>query len=562
MLHRIPSLASVLLLVGAASLAGQADPALEADDELFFATVDVNVVNVDVFVTDKQGNPVTGLGADDFELFEDNRPVQISNFYAVEGGRTDAVPMSSESAGSEPRPKPTEPQALPQDQRLFLIVYVDNYNIRPFNRNRVFRRLREFLHDRLGAADQVMLVSYDRSLNVRHPFTSRPEVIGRALYDLEKMTGHAMTQDSARREILQAIDEADDPSRVEWKVRQFAEEIYNDLSFTIDALRDFVGSVAGLEGRKAILYVSDGLAMTAAEELFQAVMQKFVSSSVMTRMHDYNAVRQFRELTALASSNRVSFYTIDAAGLRTSDITSAQSRGMETPGLMTLLDSTYRHNLQAPLRMMADETGGLAIVNTNDIGPGLEKMATDFETFYSLGYMPGRTGEGEYRRIRVELKNDKGLKVRHRAGYRSKSVFSHMADGTNSTLLYGFERNPLAVGLRVGSGSQHEDGLYLVPIAVDVPIGNLELVPQGDFHVGRIRIYFTAIDQEDRLADLQEVPLPIRIPNDEMVRAREQPYVYSAQLQMRAGSQRMAIGVRDEIGAVESFIVKSVHIGS
>ena len=70
---------------------GAADPASDpAADGIFVESIDVNVVNVEVYVTDKKGDRVTGLGRDDFELFEDDKPVKISNFYAVEDG----VPVS------------------------------------------------------------------------------------------------------------------------------------------------------------------------------------------------------------------------------------------------------------------------------------------------------------------------------------------------------------------------------------------------------------------------------------------------------------------------------------
>jgi VWFA-related protein len=552
---------SAFVLLAPGFLLAQDQPLEGTGDESFFESVDVNVVNVEVFVTDKQGNPVTGLTADDFEVFEDRRPVVLSNFYAVEDGR----PLREEPA--EPSQKPAlalqeDAPLLPENQRLFLIVYVDNFNIRPFNRNRVFRELRSFLHQNVGLADQVMLVSYDRSLNIRHPFTSDSSVISRALFDLEKMTGHALSQDSERREVLEAIDRAEEAFEVEWRVRQFAEATYNDLQFTMSALRSFIESIGGLEGRKAILYVSDGLAMSAGEDLFAAVMQKFVNSGAVNRMHDFNAVRQFSQLASLASSNRVSFYTIDAAGLRTESLVAADSRGFETPGLITLLDSTHRSNLQAPLRLMADQTGGQAILNTNNVGPGLERMATDFKTFYSLGYSSAHSSDGRYHRIEVRVKDRTKLRIRHRDGYRAKSPYAQMADGTNSTLLYGFERNPLSIGLRVGKGMPQDQGLFLVPIAIDIPIGKLELVPQGEFHVGRVKIYFTAIDDEERKADVQEVPLPIRIPSEDMATAVDQPYVYRVELQMRGGGQRMAVGVRDEIGATESFVVKSVRVGA
>ena len=65
----------------------------------------------------------------------------------------------------------------PEDQRLRLVIYIDNFNIHPFNRNRVMRELRVFLTQKLSRGDSVMLVSYDRSLKVRRNFTADPDLI-------------------------------------------------------------------------------------------------------------------------------------------------------------------------------------------------------------------------------------------------------------------------------------------------------------------------------------------------------------------------------------------------
>jgi VWFA-related protein len=554
------ALLAVLSMVGWL-VAQEPEPAEPDDDaeEFFAEIVDVNVVNVEVYVTDKKGNPITGLSPEDFEVFEDGREVEITNFYAVEGGRpTVASPRPS----AEPPATVGVLPPIPPNQSLYLIVYIDNFNIRPLNRNRVFRRLREFLYDELEFGDQVMLVSYDRSIHVRHPFTADPEVVARSLFDLEKLTGHAVVQDSERREILQAIDEAEDIREVDWRVRQFAEAQYNDLRFTLDSLQEFISSLGGLEGRKAVLHMSDGLPMVTAQDLFEAMMRKFMTQTSYFHSADFSAHRSFRELVSQANSNRVTFYTIDAAGLRTSSLTSAENRGISSPGVVSIADSTYVSNMQGPLRMMAHGTGGRAILNTNDIGDGLKQMATDFGTYYSLGYVSSQGGDGRYHRIEVKV-NRRGVRVRHRDGYRGKSVHARMADATTSTLLYGFERNPLAVTLKMGRGNpQQEKDRFMVPIVVELPLDKLELVARSDFHLGRIKIFFSALDEEGRMSDMQEVPLEIRIPSENFEEALDQSYVYRVDLQMRGGPQRVALGVRDEIGSVESFISKSVVVGS
>lgn len=563
---------SLWMLVGLATLgplAAQAPEEQAEEESAYVETIEVNVVNVDVYVTDKKGNPVSGLTRDDFEILEDGRPVAVSNFYAVEEGRPVAqtpAPSPSEAppAAAPPAGAPaTEATAeVPDEQRLHLVVYVDNFNIRPFNRNRVFRRLREFLNENLTRQDRVMLVSYDRSLHVRHSFTTDPQLIASATFDLEEMTGHAVHADSERRDILRDIEEATSSGEVEWRIRQFAESAYNDLSFSIDAMREIVDSLGGLPGRKALLYVSDGLPMTPGEDLFYALNQKFQETSVLTRAREFDFSRRYRELTAQASSNRVVFYTIDAAGLRPPAASDVQMMTANTPALSSFVDSVYISNLQAPLIMMAEQTGGKAIYNTNDVGPALAEVATDFRTYYSLGYLPAHSGTGRLYKIEVRVKDRKDLVVRHRSSYRDKPLYARMSDSARSSLMYGFESNPLALELRFGQAVQADQGTFDVPILVGIPLDKIVLIPQSELHEGRVRLYFGAMDEDGDMSDVQEVNLPIRIPKDQLDDPTGKYYPFQTQLRIRPGGHRVTVGVWDEIGAVGSFVTKSVDIGA
>src|SRR5436305_1884770 len=122
--------------------------AAPADPGAFIETVNVSVVNVDVYVTDKKGNPVNGLTKNDFQLFENGRPLEITNFYAVNNGKatTPAAELAAQPAPAAPvpgvPPQDLEKVQTPEDQRLRLIVYIHNYNLTPVNRNRVMRELR------------------------------------------------------------------------------------------------------------------------------------------------------------------------------------------------------------------------------------------------------------------------------------------------------------------------------------------------------------------------------------------------------------------------------------
>lgn len=552
-------LLTLVLSPGAAS--GQEEgEAEQPPDQGFAEAVDVRVVNVEVFVTDKRGEPITGLTVDDFEVREDGRPVAISNFYAVEG-RQRVGERGAEAATETTGPR--QPSSAERQQRLHLVVYVDNFNIHPFNRNRVFRRLRTFLRDNLTEYDRVMLVSYDRTLNLRQPFTGDPGLVNSALYELEDVSGHAVNADSERRSVLQAIERAQNPSEAMLELRPYAESLYSDLSFTLSALEEMVESLAGLEGRKAILYVSDGLPMKAGADLFYLVQRKFDSSPVMTQMMDFDATRDFRSLANRANSNGVVFYAIDAGGLRTLASSSVQMGQAPTPDSSTLADSMYIQNIQEPLRFLADSTGGYAIVNTNDIGDDLLRIANDFQSYYSLGYTPAHAGDGRLHRIDVELRDGrKGLRVRHRTSYRDKSSATRMIDGTLAALRYGMAENPLGVLVEVGRATAREDGLFLVPVRIAIPLDRVVLVERDDRYIGRARLYIGAIDDNNGISEVSNVAVPIEIPADRYEEALGQSYPYQTTLLMRGGAHRLAVGLRDELGASESYVQESVVVGA
>jgi VWFA-related protein len=540
-------------------------------DEPFIEIVNVGVVNVDVYVTDKQGNAVKGLTKNDFQLTENGRPVEITNFYAVNDGKpvTPLTPAEAEAAPAAPgalAPGEMEKIQTPEDQRLRLIVYVDNYNLLPFDRNRVMRELRAFIGQKLHRGDELMLATYDRELHIRHGFTSDPSLIAAGMLDLEKISAQGVHAASDRRDVLQRIQDSQSVAEAETYAHNYAENVFNDLSFSLDALKKLVDSMAGMPGRKAVVYVSDGLQMIAGQDVFYAVQAKFGEQSTsMTSTLEYNVSRRLDELTAQANANRITFYTIDAAGLRTNEANSAENQGPGTsaPGVAQLVDSVNVSNLQSTLQTLAEKTGGVAILNTNVITPRLERIATDFGTYYSLGYTPPHFGDGRYYQIDVKVKGRKDLKVRHREGYRDKSIEATMSDGTLAALSFPFEQNPLGVSLEFGQPRPRDDGLYLVPVLVRIPIGKLQLVPheQTQTEDARVRLFIAALDSEGGTSDVQQAPVPISIPKKDLEVAQKKQYVYSVTLLMRPGDQRVSIGVRDDVGAQACFLSRGLRVG-
>ncbi|MDP9122336.1 MAG: VWA domain-containing protein, partial [Acidobacteriota bacterium] len=489
---------------------------------------------------------------------EDGRPVAITNFYVVSGGRP-SVAASAATPAEPARPAGgADRTPVPEDQKLRLVVYIDNFNLRPFDRNRVMRDLRVFLDQKLKRDDQIMLVTYDRSLHVRHGFTSDPSLINNILVEIEKISAQAVHQESDRRETLRQINDSRSAAEAQTYAQSYAESTFNDLSFSIDAMKDIVNVLAGMPGRKAIVYVSDGLPMVAGQDVYYAVQEKYheQASSTLETMR-FDASRRFEELAAQANANRVTFYTIDAGGLRTYSSTSAEN---QSAGAGIFIDQMDIQNLQGPLQMLAEKTGGISILNANNVGPRLDRLAQDFNSYYSLGYSPTHFGDGRYHKLQVKVKR-KGLELRYREGYRDKSAEARMSDGTLAVLQFPYENNPLGLSLEFGEAKARQDGYYLVPVNVKIPLGKVVLVPHNQGHQARLRLFIGAMDSEGGTSEVQQAPVPINVPDSEIGKIANKYFVYSVNLLMRSGEQKVAVGLRDDVAAQESFVARGLRVG-
>jgi VWFA-related protein len=537
--------------------------------------VAVDIVNVEVYVTDKEGNPISELTREDFEVTEDGRPVEVVNFYHV----VDGVPKGWRQPESAVESKATEPASgeeqvprllpeapelvVPESQRLHMVIYVDNFNIHPLNRNRVFSRLRVFLYDNVKAGDEVMVASYDRSLHVRQPFTSSPDLVASVLREIEGMSGSAIERESERSDAIKAIYETDSLHVAEFQAKTFAENQYHEINNTLDAVREMLDSLAGLPGRKMLVHVSDGLPMVPGQDLYQAIQSRFAAVTAMGEAFSYDLSRRYSQIIAHANSNRVSFYTIDAGGLRTQSGMGAESATINAPlPVARAVEAVRTNNLQDTLIMMANRTGGQYIINTNDVSAGLERFARDIGNYYSLGYRAPTVERGRYHRIEVRLTDEsKGWRLRHREGYRDKSLEAQLEDSVRAFLVHGYETNPLGVSIDLEGQSPRSDGNFAVSVRVRIPTESVLLLPRGEFFEGRLRLYFGATDEKGREAPLQEMPLELRIPESSIERARQDEVARVIDATMRPGPHKLVVAVRDEISEERSVVGLFLAVG-
>ena len=565
--------------------------------ETFGETIDVRVVNVDVWVTDRDGDPVTGLTADDFEVRENGRPVELSNFFEFTDGLDASARDREASAFRDRRPRqsdldrfvPAEPP--PPEHRLSLMVYIDNNNLTPTDRNRLLPFLRNFLSVQLSPYDRAMLAVYDQGrFEVALPFTTEAWRVAEAAGEVARVVGGRDRIESQRLDILRDIDDDDAPfyyNALMELIRDFAAMVRSEVDASIVNLENAIRTMAGLPGRKAVLYISNGLPMRPAEDLFRALEERFDDrrgrwratpggSSASPRSIDaanasleayqYDLSRRFDDLASLANANGVTFHSVAAAGARISGMNTADLRFSNS------IEFTRAANLEEPLLRLADRTGGRAIVNTRNFAGGLDSIASDLQNRYSLGYSASHVERGSTHRIEVELTDEakrryRGrLTLRHRDSYVDKPVSSEMADLTLAALSMGEAANPMGVRIAPvrGTGSQVEldNGDIQSRMLVAIPIGPLTLAPAADGHEARVRLWVQVMDEEARLSEVTEHPVPVLVQEGEIEDARDLSWPFAVDVVTAPGPHRVAVGVRDDLAATTSVVTFDLDAAS
>jgi hypothetical protein len=339
------------------------------------------------------------------------------------------------------------------------------------------------------------------------------------------------------------------PARVYGQMLGFAEEEANDLSFTLGTLREVVTSLSGLPGKKSLVYISNGLPMIPGAELFYAFANAYNDPSVVTLSARYDQSRNFQSLVAAANAQDVSFYTIGAGGLEHPDMGSAEyARPKDTmaasTGAATYLDS---------LRFMAEHTGGLAILNTNDFRAGLERVTQDIFTYYSLGYTVHRSGADKVHRVEVKLPEHPEYTVRYRRRFVEKSLESQVQDTVLSGLMFDLEENPMHIGLELGQPAPATTDRWTVPIHVSFPLRKVALIPEGEDYVGRVVLFIAARNPKGRQSELVRQEHEIRVAAADYEEAQRKRFGIDVALLMEQGSYRVVVGLMDQVTRQSSY---------
>jgi VWFA-related protein len=441
----------------------------------------------------------------------------------------------------------------------YIVLFIDNENLRPMDRNRVLGQIRRFLKEVMYPHVQVMVVTYQRSLKVEQPFTNNSKEITDALRVVRGTNATRGTQDTERKKILRDFASLEqqgtrgtEQDRIEFegRIRSYADVIENELDFAINAVREITATLSGLPGRKYLFHISSGLPMVPAKDLLYQLGQTFQQTSTLAMEARLNQRRHFQNLASAANSQGVTFYTIDASGMGgAGDSISAEYAGATDP----ITAGLYVINQQEPLQYIADKTGGRAILGVNDVTSGLEQFRQDLFSYYSLGYTISGSGTDKIHRLEVQLPDHPGYKLNYRRSFVEKSLESKIQDRVLSGLTFDLDENPMAVSVDTGATAPASDERSILPVEIGFPLDSIALVPEGDEFVGRVVVFVAVRDEKGRQSDMQRRDHEIRIPKSDLEAHHKDRYVIELPLLMRHGRVRIVVGVMDRLTRQTSY---------
>lgn len=434
------TITAFLVFLAAASLAAQQSSSQPQQRPTFRSGT--NLVLVDVYPM-KDGRIIQNLEQLDFEIFEDGKPQKVENFQFIKvEGRVPEAEKRDPNTQEEGNELAADPK-----NRLF-VVFLDQMGVSVEGAYRARKPLLEMLNrvmapnDLFGVMTQKMrprdlvfgrkLLTADETLAKYWPWGERESIINQPDEEaLRACTTHPKTGKP-----MKVVDQG-----LERDMLQVLRERRREDA-VLTQLEDLVAYLGGIrETRTALMVFTEGWLLFEPNPALTAPLAAFseydnspsigslngrpvISSSAqlgsraacfteVQRLANLMDRTRYGELLRLAQRKNVVFYPVNPRGLVVFDFPINSDAAFASPTIQ--FDRVNRR--EDALLEAADQTGGVAVVRSNDLNAGLDKVNAQLEAYYVLGYYSTNSAfDGKYRKISVKLKVP-GVKISARQGY-------------------------------------------------------------------------------------------------------------------------------------------------
>lgn len=427
-----------LVIIGTSAILGQTPtPTPPPNNDEPVVRISTNLIQIDVTVTDKNGNLVTDLTPEDFELFENGEKQSISNFTLVKRsvGNVQFGTGAAPGSGNTAIPIPIKSSEV----RRTLAIVVDDLNMSFSGIYYTRKALNKFVDEQMQPDDLVAVIRTGGSVGALQQFTSDKRVLHAAIekirwnplagtFDSLSSVGQNANDISDRfaREAELASSEKPktstlirprdiDPSREKNDAKAAAYASSDQRAFyaqtSLGAVKYIISGMTKLPGRKVMMLFSDGVGVGTDP-----------SKSKISSAFSY-----LQDVADFANRSTVVVYTFDTKGMRSMSIGASDSTYEIIDGHRGLKEQERTRDFrdsQDGLAYFANQTGGKALLNSDNFNGGLQRALDEQASYYLLGYVPDvdtfDPNKRKFNKLEVKVKRP-GLRVSYRSGFFSNN---------------------------------------------------------------------------------------------------------------------------------------------
>ncbi|HYO91373.1 MAG TPA: VWA domain-containing protein, partial [Pyrinomonadaceae bacterium] len=567
----------------------------QAEDVL---RINTELVQTDVTVFDKAGRLVDGLSPEDFELTLDGKPQPISFFERVKTGSAQEaaqVTAARRGARAEQSTKAnasTTVNVNTTDNGRVILFFLDDLHLSGESLGRARRALLEFVDKRMRQNDQVAIISTSGQIGFLQQLTDNEAVLHEAIARLnykrnpETYSGRTIITDYQANVLAEGFDSdlfnylvsstinefqltatKGGDSRglgqiaansVRNRIRQIHAQSTTDTANTLAVLMSLMRSSADLPGRKLVFFLSDGFITDARS----------------------NAMTMLKRVTEIAARVGIVVYTMDVRGIQGDPAVDAGRNDFPDglgSGSSARNPSTEVAAMREPLRILADDTGGRALLNSNSIPDSIQQALDETSAYYLLAWRPDTEEQRSGRaRLKVSIKNRPDLRVRLRRNYHAtpaaglksekpkepsrpastpKQKASALKPEAELLTALGalYPQRTLPASLAVGYLNTPEHGLVLkLSMQIERSAFNFDL---GESRKREIDVIGAAIDDRGVIVSFKQL---LTVAPDSTAQKQGLPALWNQQLKVPAGLYQVRVAVRERgsgrMGSAQQWI--------
>jgi VWFA-related protein len=440
--------------------------------------VNVDLVQIDATVVDKNGAPIKGLKKENFQLSEEGKPQTVTalDYFDVErietaGTEADAEPITIDLKTAN---DPEKLRPLVREHRM-IVLFFDLTSMAPEDLLRSTDAAMKFLKTQMTPADLVAIVTFGTQFRINVDFTNQKELLEHSIAAIANpgkeslLAGLSSSASDTVTEDNQAAATADD---TEFNIFNTDNKLY-----AVEALAGMLGSIPG---KKAVMEFTGGITQTGEEN----------RSAVQAA-------------TNAANKNEVTFFQVDSRGLVTdaADASGGIASGTSAfSGATVLATANARNASRDTLSTLAQDTGGKMFADVNNFATIFKEVQDDTTGYYLLSYYStNNKRDGRYRAVSVKLVNAQAAKLVHvRQGYYAPKDFGIYNTEDREKQLDDAMASQVAVTelpMALDAGSFHwANNQIFVPISVKLASSALQFAKAGGKHEAKFDFLYELRD--------------------------------------------------------------------